>query len=221
MNDLWAPLLPFLLADMVNPVLFAFMVYAAGKDRPVANSVSMLLGHTAAYFSVGILLAMGLEQVMERLANPRRIDYFIQLVIGLSLLWVAVGSRDNTGKRPDESSLSLTPVKSFGLGATINFIGIPFAVPYFAALGQILKADVPAFEVLLILAGYNLAYAVPFAAVPLMVCIFGRRSRPLLEQINSILERISDFLMPVLLGLIGLALTIDAGFYLATGEGIF
>ena len=92
---------------------------------------------------------------------------------------------------------------------------------YFAALSQILKTDVPAFEVLLILAVYNLAYAVPFAAVPLMVGILGKRSRPLLEQINSILERISDFLMPVLLGLIGLALTIDAGFYLATGEGFF
>jgi cytochrome c biogenesis protein CcdA len=221
MNELWAALIPILLADAVNPVLFAFLVYAAGKDQPVANSVSMLFGHTAAYFCAGILLALGMEQLMERLANPRRIDYFIQLIIGLALLWLAVGSRDNTGKRPDESSLSLTPVKSFGLGATINFIGSPVAVPYFAALSQILKTDVPAFEVLLILAVYNLAYAVPFAAVPLMVCILGRRSRPLLEQINSILERISDFLMPVLLGLIGLTLTIDAGIYLVTGEGIF
>jgi len=35
----------------------------------------------------------------------------------------------------------LTPVKAFGLGAVINFVGIPFALPYFAALNQILKAD--------------------------------------------------------------------------------
>jgi hypothetical protein len=51
--ELWSVLLPILLTDVVNPVLFAFLVYAAGTDRPVAFSSSMLLGHTTAYFLVG------------------------------------------------------------------------------------------------------------------------------------------------------------------------
>lgn len=60
MLDLWAVLIPILLADVVNPVLFAFMVYmvyAVGTDRPLSNSISALLGHTAAYLSFGIVLA--------------------------------------------------------------------------------------------------------------------------------------------------------------------
>jgi hypothetical protein len=43
MLDLWAVLIPILLADIVNPVLFAFMVYAVGTDRPLGNSIAALL----------------------------------------------------------------------------------------------------------------------------------------------------------------------------------
>jgi len=221
MTDLWTVLIPILLTDIVNPVLFAFMVYAAGQDRPIINSTSLLLGHTAAYFFAGILLALGIEQFMERLANPKRIDYVIQLIIGLPLLWIALRSRSDTGKRPDETSLSLTPFKSFAIGATVNFIGIPFAVPYFAALSQILKTDISKFEAVLALGAYNIAYALPFAAVPLMVAVLGQRSRPILKKINEVLERIGDYLMPVLLALIGLALTADAVAYLVTGDSLF
>ena len=62
MNEIWPSLVPILLTDIVNPVLFAFMVYAVSTDRPIANSSALLLGHTVAYFVVGIVLATGLEQ---------------------------------------------------------------------------------------------------------------------------------------------------------------
>ena len=61
--ELWAVLLPILLTDVVNPVLFAFMVFAAGSVRPVTNSASMLLGHTLAYFGAGIVLALLVDAV--------------------------------------------------------------------------------------------------------------------------------------------------------------
>ena len=37
----WGMLLPILLSDVINPVLFAFMVYAAGCSRPVLSSGAM------------------------------------------------------------------------------------------------------------------------------------------------------------------------------------
>jgi hypothetical protein len=75
--EVWTVLFPILLTDIVNPVLFAFMVYAAGTGRPVLLSSSMLLGHTAAYFSAGIVLALFMESIATRLANPRMIDFVI------------------------------------------------------------------------------------------------------------------------------------------------
>jgi cytochrome c biogenesis protein CcdA len=221
MTDLWIILLPFLLTDILNPVLFAFLVFAAGTDRPIANSVLLLLGHTAAYFLAGILLALGLEQFMERLTNPKQIDYFIEFFIGAALLLVAIPSRRSADKKPDETQPTLTRVEAFIVGASVKFVGIPFANPYFAAIGQILKADLTALDALLVIGVYNVAYALPFAAVPAMTVMLGENSRPLLARINSVLERISGFIMPILLGLIGLALTANAVTYLITGAALF
>jgi len=64
------------------------MVYAAGARRSVLLSSSMLLGHTAAYFSLGIVLALFMGSITARLANPRMIviDFVIELILGFVLL---------------------------------------------------------------------------------------------------------------------------------------
>ncbi len=221
MIDIWFTLIPILLTDIVNPVLFTFLVYGTSTKHPIINSTTILFGHTLAYFCVGVILALGLEQITERLANPQQIDFIIGLLIGILLLWVALRSRIKDQKSQAEDRGDLTVVKAFGLGAVVNFIGIPFALPYFAALDQILKADFTVTESLLVLGGYNILYPLPFVIVPVMVAILGERSRPLLQRINDSLDKFSSFLMPVLLVLVGLCLVIDAISYFVTGEGLF
>jgi len=219
MTEIWAILIPILIADVINPTLFAFMVAAAGTDKPVTNSSAVLLGHTAAYFCAGIVLVKALEPITDRLANPQRIDFIIQAVIGLLLLSAVYLIVKDTGPQQTRETGELTPLQAFGWGAIINFLGVPFALPYFAALDQILKAELSATKSLLVLAGYNVLYALPFVTVPLFTLILGERSRPLLQRINDILVRISDFLMPILLALVGLVLLIDAAGYFIIGKG--
>ena len=78
--EVWTVLFPILLTDVVNPVLFAFMVYAAGSNRPVLLSSSMLLGHTTAYFSAGIMLALFMNSIAAWFANPGTIDFLIEFL---------------------------------------------------------------------------------------------------------------------------------------------
>jgi cytochrome c biogenesis protein CcdA len=219
--EIWAVLLPILLTDVVNPVLFAFMVYAAGTDRPVILSGSMLLGHTTAYFGAGIILAVFMEKIAAYFANPHTVDFVIGLILGLVLIWLAIGSRNDTGKRPDEELPQFTVVSAFGFGAVINFIGMPFAVPYFAAIDQILKADFSTTQALLILLAYNLVYALPFAIVPVLSAMMGEQARPVLAKVNAFMEKASGVLMPLLLGAIGLTLVADAIKYFITGSPLF
>lgn len=221
MADIWSTLIPILLADILNPVLFAFMVYAAGTDRPVTNTTAVLLGHTVAYLAAGIVLSFGLESVSERLANPKQVDFFIELAVGVVLLWVAFRSRGADKKSPETTSTKLTVVSAFGYGVIINFIGLPFAVPYFAAISQILKLDATFLEALFLLIAYNILYALPFAIVPALLAVMGSRAQPVLHKINSVLDRASGFLMPIVLGLVGLALIADAVAYFSTGESLF
>lgn len=217
----WGLLIPILLSDVLNPVLFAFMVYAAGSSRPIASSSAMLLGHTTAYFLGGILLSYGLERISARLSHPQTIDFAIEVLIGAALLYLALRTRTDQGKRPDEKTQEFTPGSAFVFGAIVNVIGIPFAVPYFAAIDQFLKSDLDSMGVLTALLMYNLAYALPFLVIPVMTAVMGDRSKPLLRRANELLERGSSFLMPLLLGLIGLALLADGIYYFATGISLF
>ena len=181
----------------------------------------MLLGHTLAYFGAGIILALGFERITHRLANPHTIDYIIGLIVGVLLLWVAVRSRKQKERQQSEYSGELTPVSALGTGAIVNFVGIPFALPYFAALDQILKADFTATQAVIMLVAYNLLYALPFAIVPVLSAIYGDHSRSLLQRINASFDRVSQYLMPLLLLAVGTALVADSILYLVTGSGLF
>ncbi len=221
MLDLWTVLVPILLADIINPVLFAFMVYTVGTDRPLINSSAALLGHTVSYLGFGIALAFGFEAITDRLANPKPFDYGLGLLIGFLLLWVAWRTRSgNQKKRPEPQVERLSPLKAFGIGAIINIVGLPFALPYFAALYQILKADLSVIDSIMLLAGYNLGYALPFLVVPALALVLGEGSRPVLARINEKVDRVSAYLMPLMLGLVGIVLVIDAIRYFVIGEGL-
>ena len=112
----------------------------------------------------------------------------------------------------------LTPFKCFAFGAIINFIGAPFALPYVAVLDQLLQAELSTAALYTGILGYNLAYALPFASVPLMVGLMGPRAKPLLERVNDVLTRAADTLMPWMMLLLGLFLLADTISYFFTGK---
>lgn len=218
MIELLPKLIPLLVVDILNPVLFALLVVAVGTSRPFANSTALIAGHSAAYFFSGVVIALGLTQITERLNNPLPIDFVIELLIGLGLLWAALASRNGKASEEKIPETELTPGFCFGYGAVVNFIGVPFALPYFAAVDQILKANLSVESSLVVMAAYNIAYALPFLAVPILVAVAGDRSKPVLNKINNVLIGLVERFMPVILFLLGLALVADALSFLISGE---
>jgi len=221
MLELLPVLFPILLVDILNPVLFAVMVFAAGSGRPVTNSAAILVGHTLAYFVAGILVSLGIEQATERLANPQRIDFIISAIVGIGLLWVTLQTKKEGAPVADEPEWELTPMKCLGFGAFVNFIGIPFALPYFAVVDQLLKADLSMPESLATLVIYNISYALPFVVVPAAVAISGESAKPLLAKINAFIGKASDVVMPWMLGLLGLALLADSISFFVRAEPLW
>lgn len=217
MFELLGFLLPIMLIDVLNPVLLALLVFAAGSNRPVANSTAFLLGHTLAYFAVGIAVSFGVEKISTRMANPQSVDFVLGAMLGVVCLYLAMkpAARQSKSEMP---VWDLTPLKCLGYGALVNFIGAPFAIPYIGAVDQILKADLALGQSLSVLAAYNIGYALPFAVVPILVLVLGERAKPLLQRVNDAIAAFSAKLMPLLLLLLGLWLLLDAGYYAATGE---
>ena len=221
MTELLPKLIPLLVVDVLNPVLFALLIVAVGTSRPLANSTAFLAGHTAAYFISGIIIALGLNQITDRLDNPHPVDFVIELLVGLLCLWAALASRDGKASEERNPEGELTPAYCFGYGAVVNFIGIPFALPYFAVVDQLLKANLSIESSLLVLMFYNTAYALPFVLVPIMVALMGDTSKPILDKINNVLASLVDRFMPILLFLLGAALSVDALAFLISGGALW
>lgn len=213
MTALFAVLLPILVVDAINPMLLGLLVMAAGTSRPIANSSAFLTGHTLAYFAAGVAAAFGLEQVTERLTHPQTVDFVIELIVGSLLLWAVIPAKKSPAPGKAAPVGALTPIRCLGLGALTNFVGVPFALPYFAAINQILKAELSLESSLFVLAIYNLAYALPFVAVPVLIAVTGDRCKPMLQRVNTFIMNLADRVMPWLLFLIGLALVGDGLFY--------
>ena len=57
--------------------------------------------------------------------------------------------------------------------------------------------------------------------MPILHVVLGERSGPILERINGWLDRAGAVVLPLMLGLMGLALLADAGTYFVTGDSLF
>lgn len=219
MIELLPKLVPLLVIDVLNPMLFALLIVAVGSSRPLAISSAFLAGHTAAYFVSGVGIALAMDQVTDRLENPEPIDFVIQLVIGVLCLWAALSARGGQSTTEGGPEGELTPLGCFSYGAILNFVGVPFALPYFAAVDQILKANLSVEASVLVLALYNALYALPFLLVPILIVLVGDRIKPALEKVNGFLSSAFDRVMPYVLLLLGLVLSADSVFYFVRGNG--
>lgn len=221
MIELWTVLVPILLTDLMNPVLLAATVYALGTTNPFWNASALILGHTVAYLLAGIALALGLEYLLSFLQNPGTIEFTIQLLISSILVYfgiVALSSKNQGSKREFDAGKSFGVVAAFTMGATVNLIGLPFAVPYVVALDQILKADLDWIASLGVLLMYNLLYAAPFVAVLVVVRVAGRGSESFLRKVNAWVDKISEVVLPILLLVLGAVFAADAVWYFWKGQ---
>jgi cytochrome c biogenesis protein CcdA len=217
MTELLAVITPLLIIDALNPVLFAVLIYAAGSTRPVANSSAMLVGHTLAYFVVGLVASTGIEKLSARMDNLQPVDFVIEIFLGFAFLYAALASRKGGASKTRQPEGELTPLKCMLYGAVINFIGAPFALPYLAVISEILQAKLSTTTSVSILAGYNIVYALPFMLVPGLIATIGDRAQPVLAKINRVLERGAGLLMPWLMLALGLFFLVDAYTYFSTG----
>lgn len=232
MLSFWAVAGPILIVDVANPVLLAAVVYTATTDRPVTNSLTLIAGHTLAYLGCGLLIIYGLADVLtdvlgpllqpmlERFLSPEPGDFVVGFLLGLLLVGLALRWKSAPPNPSDDppapKTMGIGSILSFG--ALLNFVGIPFAVPYFAFINQLMQLDDG--NVLANLLIYNVLYSVPFLLVPVFVGLMGPRILPFLERVSVVVDKYSAFLVPLMLGILGFLLVADALSYFSTGVGL-
>ena len=200
MTELLVGLAPISLVDSLSLLPFAVVVLAVllGGPAPYLASLSFLLGILASYFAAGVLIAVGFGQVIERVAaalvhwfrNPDALDYVLSIVIGIAL--IALGRRWATARRSRAERRArpavMTPPRAFAVGAVATLAGLWGALPYFAAIDQILKADATAGEAIVALAFYNVVFVSLPALLVLARAAMGARAAGLFDALNRLIE---------------------------------
>ena len=92
------------------------------------------------------------------------------------------GPKENQS-RPYESDIS--PTQAFTLSASINIIGMWGALPYFAAIAQILKANLETASMVWSLFYYNLIFALPLLGFIVLRALMGNKAAILLDSVNE------------------------------------
>ena len=215
-------LLPSLIAiaalDSLNPSAIALQVYLLGTTKPIPRSIAFVIGIFLAYWTSGLLAVLGLDRLIQTvivnsgfsLSTP--LFYIIQYLTGIILLIVGVTLRITTQSEPVKAPQKLNLAKTFLLGMSVTILEFPTALPYFAAIEQIVRANLDLLSTMSILALYNLIFVLPPIALIVIYLFFHRQSfaLTLLQRINRSIAVYSPHIIRFLILGLGIFLIADS-----------
>ena len=162
--------------DMFSPAIIGVTVYMliSAKAKPVKLLLSYLSTVVLFYFCVGLVLIIGIDFIIDPLANIFNHEAAKQLltVIGGLLIigsWFVPKKRDVQSPKPK----NFTVAGMIALGLTTSIFEVATAIPYFAAIGLMISNHFSPFEWLPILIGYNVMMIFPALAL-LFIFILSR-----------------------------------------------
>ena len=101
------------------------------------------------------------------------------------------------------------PVKAFTFGFGLMIVGMPGALPYFAAVDQILRADPGATGMVVAISFYDLVFVAPLIAVIVLARALGEKGKEILARINRFFEVWGRRVTVILLVALGFILVAD------------
>ncbi len=220
MVELLVILTPIGLLDSISmiPIAIVIMVVLLAGPKPLLRSSSLIVGIFVTYVVTGLLILLGLQSVFDEIGaytlrlwkNPEAEELIFQVLIGTVLC--AFGVRIATArKRHTEKPVAsdMTGIQALVAGAGLTIVGLPGAVPYFAAIDLILRTDVTLPQRMLALGYYNFVFVTPLAAIVALRLILGERSTGTLDAIKQFFDGWGQRLIVALLLILGVVLLVD------------
>jgi len=182
-----------------------------------AGAVAFIAGVFVTYAAIGVLAVLGLDAVFARLnaefmrflKNPDTLDFVLQIVIGIVLLIIGQRMANARRSKKREAPPDVAPAQAFVFAAGLVIVGAPGALPYFAAIDQMLRADLPAAQTTASIIFYNLVFVSPLIVIVIARELLGERADLLFSKVNGFMETWGRRLLMIALVLLGLVLVID------------
>ena len=222
MLTLLALLTPIALVDSVMsiPVYLVPLILLTRTKHPAAGTLAFVAGVYLPYSAAGLAVLFGLDGIFDALdeefygalTNPDTIDLILQSVIGVLLITVGYRlQRSRQGKAAAKRRDALRPRSAFMLSAGLTIVGLPGALPYLAAIDQILKADPAALHMVFVVFFYNTVFVLPLVVLVLIPYLFPKHGMQLVDAVSAFFTTWGRAMIVVLLLLLGGVLVADAG----------
>ena len=220
MIQLLPVLTPIGLLDSTSiiPLCIVVLVGLLAGPRPVVRSGALILGVFATYLACGFLILLGLQSVFDQIntyaarvwASPDIEELLFQILLGVILCLFSLRIARGRARRAESKTVSgMTASGAFLAGAALTVIGLPGAVPYFAAIDLTLRADLTFAQRVLALFYYNIVFVAPLAAIVLVSRALGERGQDALAALKRFLDQWGQRIVMALLMVLGVVLMAD------------
>jgi cytochrome c biogenesis protein CcdA len=120
-------------------------------------------------------------------SEPDIVELAIQILLGFIMIYFAwqFSRKPPEQNRTKSYDPDIKPMQAFILSASINLIGMWGALPYFAAMAQVLKADLDTASMIWILIYYNLVFALPLVGFIVLRILMGDRATVILNKVTD------------------------------------
>lgn len=199
------------------PISIVPMTATLARPRGLIRAIAFVAGVFVTYTTIGVLAVFGLDAVFARLTaeftrvikHPNTLDFVLQIAIGLALLIIGQKMASARRAKKKEPPADVTPWRAFVFAAGLVVVGAPGALPYFAAIDQVLRADLQVLPSVVAILFYNLVFVAPLVAIILLRVLLGRRADGALAAVNRFMEKWGRRIIMFLLIVLGLILVVD------------
>ena len=167
---------------------------------------------------VGILLAFGLNSIFDQInkfgtqvwQNPGTLELVLQIIIGVLLLIFGFKKSGPSEKRNNSPiTESVTPAKAFTIAVGLMVVGLPGSLPYFAAIDQLLRADLNGIEMVLVLIYYNVLFVLPLVGLVCVRVIFPNQSEIIFDFVRNVSEKWGRRIVITFMVILGFVMVVD------------
>lgn len=222
MLELLLTLTTISLLDSMSAVPIALIPLAIilNGRYPISGSLSFIFGGFLVYFIFGVLILFGLDTLIDEYAvkfidymqsEPNSIELVIQIFIGFLMIYFSrqLSKKATPYNKTESYKSDITPAQAFTLSASINILGMWGALPYFAAMAQVLKADLETTSMIWVLIYYNFIFALPLLGFIILRVIMREKATDLLQKISCFFTHWGKKILIVSLYFLGFLLIAD------------
>lgn len=209
MSTMWLLLIPILLTDIINPILFYAVLMTLKEKSPLKAGGILLASYFVFYFLTGVIFVLGMEVLYDVFTLSDTWDYVIEAIAAALLLYMAYQSYYGNEPHEVQKQEQRGSLQWMRFALQVHIVGLPVAVPYLAAADVILKADIGYSGALFALFIYNIGYILPFLLFLLTGAFLHATSPNFVKRSHQVMDFLSERVMPVLFVVIALVLVED------------